>query len=147
MTASNIKQFDEITGQVLGALYERFPVPYFLSLENFVADGYSYDEAMGGDAPNEQGTFFFSCVDWLAASGYLSFKDKNHHYGYHDAFLTEKGLEALKATPDSLKTGPSFGEQLVSAGKSGTKSLVASIAGQVLSVGTRIVTNHLGLPG
>ncbi|WP_448092494.1 hypothetical protein [Pseudomonas lini] len=146
MTTSNIKRFDELTGQVLGVLYEQFPVPHFLALGKLVPDGYSYDEGSGGDAPNEQGLFFFACVDWLAESGYLRFKEKNHHYGFHDAVLTAKGLEVLKATPDSLSTESSLGEQLVDASKTGAKSLIGDLAGQALSIGVKFATNHLGLP-
>lgn len=147
MTTSNIKRFDELTGQILGVLYEQFPVPHFLALGKLVPDGYSYDESCGGDAPNEQGLFFFACIDWLAESGYLRFRDKNHHYGYHDAVLTAKGLEVLKATPESLSTEATLGDQLIDATKSGAKGMLGKVAEQALSLGVRIATNHLGLPG
>ncbi|MOA26170.1 hypothetical protein D3C78_1469440 [compost metagenome] len=61
--------------------------------------------------------------------------------------LTAKGLEVLKATPASLQTGPSLGEQLVDASKSGTKELVRGAVGEALSLGARLFSNHLGLPG
>ncbi len=47
MTASNIERFDEITGLVLGKLYENFPVPIYLLVKNFVDDGYKMNEALG----------------------------------------------------------------------------------------------------
>ncbi|WP_371356116.1 hypothetical protein ACA087_06435 [Pseudomonas chlororaphis] len=146
MTTSNIKRFDELTGQVLGVLYEQFPVPHFLALGQLVPDGYSYDEGSGGDAPNEQGLFFFACVDWLAESGYLRFKEKNHQYGYHKAVLTAKGLEVLKAIPESLSTGPTLGDQLIDASKSGAKGMLGKVAEQALSIGVRIASKQLGLP-
>lgn len=147
MTTSNIQRFDEITGQVLGALYENFPLPRDLRIADFVADGYRLDEGLQKDVPNEDGLFFFACIDWLSEAGYLRFKNKNRHHGYSDGVLTAKGLEVLKAVPASLKNGPSLGAQLVDASKTGTKSMLGSLAGEVLSVGSRLITSHLGLPG
>ena len=146
MTASNIQQFDEITGRVLGALYERFPVPHRLMISDFMNDGFSMNDHLGIEVPNEVGMFFIASVDWLADAGYLKFRDKVQNVGYLQAILTAKGLEALKSTPASLTSGPSLGDQLVDATKSGTKSILGSIAGEVLSVGSRLVTSHFGLP-
>lgn len=147
MTASNIKKFDELTGQVLGVLYESFPVPHALLLKDLIPDGISFDERIGFDVPNENGEFMFACIDWLAESGYLRFKNKIQATGYSECVLTAKGLEVLKATPDSLNTEPSIGEQLVDASKTGAKSLIGDLAGQALSIGVKFATNHLGLPG
>ncbi|MDD2105709.1 hypothetical protein [Pseudomonas asiatica] len=147
MTASNIQKFDEITGRVFGTLYEGFPVPKYLRIKDFVEDGFSYDERAQGDFPNESGEFFLACVDWLSDAGYVRFREKMPYSGYREAVLTAKGLEALKAVPSSLSGGPSLGDQLVDATKSGAKSMLGSLAGEVLSVGSRLVTAHLGIPG
>lgn len=147
MTTSNIQQFDEITGQVLGALYENFPVPRHLLIEQFIETGYTFHEQMGMDIANERGEFFIACIEWLSESGYLRFKNQSHGSGFLNAVLTAKGLEALKAVPESLTAGPSLGDRLVDATKSGTKSILGSLAGEVLSVGSRLVTLHFGVPG
>ena len=147
MTASNIKQFDELTGQVLSVLYESFPVPRALLLKDLIPDGISFDEHIGFDVPNEKGDFMFACIDWLAESGYLRFKNKIQATGYSECVLTAKGLEVLKATPDSLSTESSLGEQLVDASKTGAKSLIGDLAGQALSMGLKFTTSHFGLPG
>ncbi|PYG83210.1 MULTISPECIES: hypothetical protein [unclassified Pseudomonas] len=146
MTTSNIQQFDEITGQVLGALYAEFPVPRHLLIKEFIEDGLSPDEHTGVNIANERGEFFLACIEWLADAGYLTFKDRSHGNGVVNAVLTAKGLEALKAVPASLSVGPSLGDQLVNATKNGTKSVLGSLAGEVLSVGSRLVTAHFGLP-
>jgi hypothetical protein len=146
MTASNIQKFDEITGQVFGALYQSFPVAKYLPIKDFVEDGLSFDDFLGCEVANKNGQFFFACVEWLAESGYLRFKEKYDHAGFADVVLTAKGLEALKAFPASLSADSSLGEQLVDATKSGAKSVIGSLAGEVLSVGSRILSNHLGLP-
>lgn len=146
MTASNIKQFDELTGQVLGVLYESFPVPCVLLLKDLTPDGISFDEHIGFDVPNEKGEFLLASIEWLAESGYLRFKDKLQATGYTECVLTAKGLEVLKATPDSLSTESSLGEQLVDASKKGAKKVVGDLAGQVMSIGAKFVTNHFGLP-
>lgn len=147
MTTSNIKRFDELTGQIFGVLYESFPVLRPLLLKDLIPDGYSFDEFFGQDIPNEHGEFLFACVDWLAESGYLRFKEKVHAIGYAECVLTSKGLEVLKAIPDSLSTESSLGEQLVDASKAGAKSLIGDLAGQALSIGVKFATNHFGLPG
>ncbi|WP_296263961.1 hypothetical protein [Pseudomonas sp. UBA6562] len=147
MTISNIQQFDEITGQVLGALYESFPVPRHLLIKQFVEGGFTFDEHMAADTPNERGEFFIACIEWLAEAGYLTFGDQSHGSGFISAVLTAMGLEALKAVPSSLSAGLSLGDQLVNATKSGTKSVLGGLAGEVLSVGSRLVTAHFGLPG
>ncbi|QAY92556.1 hypothetical protein [Pseudomonas sp. ACM7] len=147
MTTSNIKRFDELTGQILGALYESFPVPRHLLLKDLFPDGLSFDDFVGFDVPNEQGEFLFACIDWLAESGYLRFKEKVQASGYAECVLTAKGLEVLKATPDSLSTESSLGDQLVDATKTGAKGLIGDLAGQALSIGVKFATTHLGLPG
>ncbi|MCO7612870.1 hypothetical protein NJH83_21810 [Pseudomonas chlororaphis] len=147
MTTSNIKQFDEFTGLILGALYECFPVPRNLTVTKLIPDASYFNEAYGAEIPNAKGEFLFACIDWLAESGYLRFSDKTYNVGYLDAVLTAKGLEVLKAVPDSLSTGPTLGDQLVDATKSGAKSLLGDIAGQALSIGVKFATNHFGLPG
>lgn len=147
MTASNIKKFDELTGQILGVLYESFPVPRVLLLNDLIPDGMSFDERIGFDVPNDDGEFLFASIEWLAQSGYLRYKQKIQSTGYTECVLTGKGLEVLKATPDSLSTESSLGEQLVDASKTGAKSLIGDLAGQALSIGVKFATNHLGLPG
>jgi hypothetical protein len=147
MTASNIKRFDELTGQILGVLYESFPVPRHLLLKELIPDGFSFDNFLGMEIPNESGEFLFACIDWLAESGYLRFKDMVQATGYTECVLTAKGLEVLKATPDSLSTKSSLGDQLVDATKAGAKGLIGDLAGQALSIGVKFATTHLGLPG
>ncbi|CAN2975974.1 DUF2513 domain-containing protein [Pseudomonas sp. PM2] len=132
MTTSNIKRFDELTGQLFGVLYESFPLPRNLEFEHF---------------PAEDKKFFVASVDWLSRAGYLSFMFLYPNQGYTEVVLTSKGLEVLKALPESLKSGPSLGDQLVDASKTGAKSLLGDIAGQALSIGVKIATSHLGLPG
>ncbi|MCY4126216.1 MAG: hypothetical protein OXF59_13625, partial [Pseudomonas sp.] len=88
-----------------------------------------------------------ACIEWLSESGYLRFKNQSHGSGFLNAVLTAKGLEALKAVPESLTAGPPLGDRLVDATKSGTKSILGSLAGEVLSVGSRLVTLHFGVPG
>ena len=147
MTTSNIQKFDEITGHVLGALYENFPVARDLLIGDFLEDGFFFDEDVQADAPNQNGLFFIACVEWLANAGYLRIEHKLHGSGFDGVVLTVKGLESLKAFPTSLTAGPSLGDQLVEATKNGTKSILGRLTGEVLSVSSRIVANHFGVTG
>lgn len=147
MTTSNIQKFDEITGLVFGALYEQFPVPRDLLIGDFVEDGFDFSEAISGYVANPNGRFFIASVEWLAKAGYVHYENQLDDSGFDGVVLTVKGLEALKAVPASITAGSSLGDQLIDATKTGTKSVLGSLAGEVLSVGSRLVTAHFGLPG
>ncbi|HEQ0036017.1 TPA: hypothetical protein VDW68_005844, partial [Pseudomonas aeruginosa] len=146
MTASNIERFDEITGLVLGKLYENFPVPIYLLVKNFVDDGYKMNEALGVETITKDGEFLLASISWLASSGYLLYEERIHHQGFRGAVLTAKGLEVLKAMPASLQVGPSLGEKLVVASKGGTKEVLRGVVSEVLSMGARYASVQLGLP-
>lgn len=134
MTTSNIDRFDEITGKVLGELYQQFPVPVNLSADKFVQPATRYCEHVGADVPSKEAEFFIASILWLAAADYLRLE--RHCYGIAQAVvLTAKGLEALKAVPKSLDGSLSIGEQLVKAAKSGVAEQVRDLTNNVLKRG------------
>lgn len=136
MTTSNIERFDEITGKVLGALYQQFPVPVNLSAAKFVEPATRYCEIIGGEVPSKDAEFFNACVRWLADAGYLRLNQDAHFYGVVESVvLTAKGLETLKAVPKSLDGAHSIGEQLVEAAKSGMAEQVRDLTNNFLKRG------------
>lgn len=145
MTAANIERFNQLAGAIFSDLYKSFPVPENLEPETYVPDNTSFDEHLQMDVQNDEGEFFFACVDWLSDSGYLRFKTRYPNNGFAGCVLTTKGLEVLKAVPDSITTDSSLGDQLVEASKSGAKSVLGNIAGQAISVGVRLASSHFGL--
>ncbi|WP_405119219.1 hypothetical protein [Pseudomonas leptonychotis] len=148
MTTSNIDRFDEITGLIFAKLYKSFPVPTELSPVLIVGTNLRERAPDGlGTIQNENAYFFTACLEWLRSAGYLDIGDSFDDGTYISCVLTAKGLEVLKAVPESIHSGPSLGEKLVDASKSGTKELVRGVVGEALSIGARMFTNHLGLPG
>lgn len=134
MNTSNIERFDEITGKVLAALYQAFPVPTNLKAADFVEPAYCFDEILGADMPAPEAEFFIACVHWLAEAGYLRLKGDN--YGIIlEAVLTAKGLETLKAVPKSLEDSQSIGERLVEATRSGVMDQVRDLSNSALKRG------------
>ncbi|XXF10895.1 hypothetical protein J3Q00_11335 [Pseudomonas sp. D2-3] len=138
MAASNIERFDELTGQVLARLYAEFPMPIRLAPDSFVDPWWVTDETIGGPIASRETNFFTATVVWLGEAGYLRYKevDKTELHGFSGAVLTAKGLELLKAVPDSL--GDSFGERLRDAaaveGREGLRALVSQVLGAGVSV-------------
>ena len=123
--SSNIERFDEITAQILGRLYQEFPLPVYLPAADFVSSATCYCDAICGDTPSPEARFFEACVVWLGETGYLRYKEHLYQLaGFRDAVLTAKGLEVLKAIPDSLGGKQTIGEQLVSAAKAGATDLL-----------------------
>lgn len=141
MAVSNIERFDELTGQVLAALYAAFPMRSRLITEKFVTKAWHVDNFTGALVASEETEFFTATVTWLAEAGYLSYQelDPMQVNGFAGAVLTAKGLELLKAIPDSL--GGSFGERLREAaateGREGLRSLVSQVLGAGISLLSR----------
>lgn len=130
MSDSNIDLFDQITGLVFSKLYQSFPVTETLNVMSFM-------EAFP-DRVDRPGQFFSDTLKWLITSGYLMGEpDSKHSFTFHKCTLTAKGLEVLKAVPDSI-TGKSLGAQLQDAAKNGMLDSVKSLTGKALSAGAQI---------
>lgn len=142
MAVSNIERFDELTGQVLAALYAEFPMPMRLMPDKFVAEWWVRDENICGPVASRDTQVFVATVTWLADAGYLRYQelDPTQLHGFGGVVLSAKGLELLKAIPDSL--GGSFGERLGEAvateGREGLRALVS----QVLGAGISLLTSQ-----
>lgn len=81
---------------------------------------------------------------WMVKSGYINAvpHDSGGFWdGFSDAVLTAKGLETLKATPDSL-IAP-LGERLKDAVKQDGREITRSLVSQVLSIGLTLGINAL----
>ncbi|WP_049818735.1 hypothetical protein [Pseudomonas taiwanensis] len=136
--ASNMERFDLLTGAVFAQLYESFPEPVILDPYHFLAQ--IAPEGQDQDVQNEQAfgaiEFFGHTIDWLTRTGYLTHTTtvRRELSIFEDCVLTAKGLEVLKALPDSV-TGKNFGSLLQDAAENGLLDSVKSLAGKALAVG------------
>lgn len=143
---NNIEQFDVLTGRVLAELYQHFPVDVDLNAWSY-RDLFTGVPIEDGWLSKEDSVFFQSTVLWLGSAGYIEHGDPTSNGDVYRCVLTAKGLEVLKAFPASLQTGPTLGDKLVDASKGGAKEVLRGVANEALSLGARMLTTHLGLPG
>lgn len=144
MAVSNIEKFDDITGKIFAALYQSFPIPQYLMAEDFVDEAMRFSEQHGMEVSTPEAEFFIATAVWLIEAGYL----KGTPYPYlriEDAVLTAKGLEVLKAVPDSVSSKTSIGEQLANTAKEEGREAFRGLVGQALGIGARIISPVLGL--
>jgi hypothetical protein len=144
MALSNIELFDEFAGKIFGQLYESFPVPKELISEEFVPNTYGKDGDAGVTLFFRKQKVFFSTIAWLQSAGYTSSPDERSGFT-KDVVLTAKGLEVLKAIPDSLKSGPTIGEQLAEATKEEGKEQVKLLVKEALSLGVKLIGPIIGI--
>lgn len=148
MPGSNIERFDEITGKIFAHLYQNFPVPTHLSpqvvgvtIPKGAFDPVS-EQSWGGiddldDAQREVVSFFVHSAKWLTKAGYIDVLIAGST-GFIDVTLTAKGLEVLKATPKSLESSESLGQQLVTAAKGGFADQLRDLTSAVLKRGVAL---------
>jgi hypothetical protein len=149
---SNIERFDTIVVLALAELYSRFPVPQLLASSNFIVteDGEHIDclspeeeellfaEGLHRNYPYfKRKEFAFESLRWLVDAGYLHGTPAAYD-GILNAVLTAKGLEVLKATPDSLQG--SLGERLVEAVKADSREVGRSVLGQIIGLGVGLLS-------
>ncbi|BED98404.1 hypothetical protein VAWG001_00190 [Aeromonas dhakensis] len=149
---SNIERFDTIVVLALAELYSRFPVRQYLVSSKFIIteDG----EHIDGLSSEEEGLLFaedqylkdpyfkrrnfaFESLRWLVDAGYIHGTPAAYN-GIKDAVLTAKGLEVLKAIPDSLQG--SLGERLVEAVKADSRDVGRAVLGQIIGLGVGLLT-------
>jgi hypothetical protein len=144
MAVSNIEKFDDITGKIFAELYQSFPLPQALMAEDFVENVMRIDEQHGAEIPTIDAEFFIATAEWLMHAGYITCKP--HPYTYvSNAVLTAKGLEVLKAIPESVTSKLSIGEQLAVSAKEGGKEVGRGLVSEAFSIGVKILSPMIGL--
>lgn len=149
---SNIERFDTIVVLALADLYSRFPVRQYLASSKFIVtedgehvDGLSSEEegllfAEGlhlKDPYFKRRNFAFESLRWLVDAGYIHGTPAAYN-GINDAVLTAKGLEVLKAIPDSLQG--SLGERLVEAVKADSREVGRTVLGQIFGLAVGLLS-------
>lgn len=136
MAMTNIERFNVLVGVIFAKLYETFPVPVELSVQNFAEQLVDDDELIDKGEYMKGGyvKFFTSTVSWLSNHGYLMKGSTLSGGTVRDCVLTASTLEILNAMPDNLQVkGPSLGDQLISATKDSVKDKVKDLGGELLS--------------
>ncbi|MFW3895931.1 hypothetical protein [Pseudomonas bharatica] len=144
MAVTNIEMFDDITGKVFATLYQSFPIPKYLGVAEFVETPMGYSERLGMDVPTREAEFFTATAQWLINAGYITGEPYPSMY-VSNALLTAKGLEVLKAIPDSLSTKASIGELLANTAQEEGKEIFRGLVGQALGLGARLISPMVGL--
>ena len=150
MAKTNIERFDEMSADILAFLYDRFPIPEYVSPEVagfsvIVYGDYDHDAGaavvISGEIDPET-DLFKSTLAWLVHSGFIHEKRSQHFSSQY--FLTAYGLQALKHVPKPTLGTETLGEKLSAATKAGTKTAASEILNQALSIGVQLITRQVG---
>ena len=74
---------------------------------------------------------------WLQESGYIKYRTGDIHF-FHDVVLTARGLELLKAVPDSVQSKSGLGDKLSFIAKKGGDEALKNMVNTLLSMGVRM---------
>ncbi|TND54293.1 hypothetical protein [Aeromonas dhakensis] len=149
---SNIERFDAIVVLALADLYSRFPVRQYLASSKFIVT--EEGEHIDGVSPEAEGELFaedpylkdpyfkrrnfaFESLRGLVDAGYIHGTPAAYN-GIENAVLTAKGLEVLKAIPDSLQG--SLGERLVEAVKADSREVGRTVLGQIFGLAVGLLS-------
>ena len=134
----NIDLFNEYVAIILSRLYERFPVRQ--DLPAWQISGQRNPAEYGKVLPtnkaesNKMEVAFFT-VDWLVENGYVRARN-GAILRFNGCVLSEKGLELLNSTPDSLQQSKeTIGESLIRLLKEGSKDAAKGVVTQLLTLG------------
>lgn len=130
----NMELFDTYTAEIFSRLYQSFPEPCALDVLH-ISGCQDVDETGRMEKPAR---ICRHTVLWLEQSGYLSFESE-YPSGFFGVVLSAKGLEVLKAVPDSVKSSDTLGEKLVKALKGGARETARILAKTVLSKGLSLI--------
>ncbi|WP_310597153.1 hypothetical protein [Aeromonas aquatica] len=146
MTISNIDRFDTTVVLALAELYSSFPVrqdllasAFILTEEGEHIEGIlEQDERYLGpeDLYHKRKEFAFYSLHWLLEAGYMHGSPYRQD-AIEDAVLTAKGLEVLKATPDSLQG--TLGERLQEVAKNGAGAAASALVGKMVGLGLNLL--------
>ena len=139
MTPSNIQQFDELTGCILGQRYEYFSLPFALPAAKFIGDDkVNLCNPQGVLMPSSEEKLFVSTMRWLACSGYLTHDKPGNSPDFPNCVLTPKGLEVLRLVPECLPAP--LGARLADAARTQAAPMLSALVVQALSAGAQFLT-------
>ena len=120
-------EFNRITVVVLGKLYDAFPQPIRVLVEDVLENP--------TDKPDENTIRNFDAtVRFLAAEGFLKYEgESDEGVRFYETSLTMKGLRVLRAIPPVLEEKQSIGQKFVEITKSGTKEASKEILKTVVN--------------
>ena len=133
MAASNIEQFDMIAGKTFAALYQAFPMPIDIALEEYTVHGSaSEDRGDGIEAMTEEASLIMASWSWLVEADYID-ANVQDDIGLKEAVLSAKGISILKsmALPYTL----TLGYRLTAAIDEGDQDKVRTFASMAIGFG------------
>ena len=74
---------------------------------------------------------------WLKETGFIKIEGEHAYLSFSGIVLTAKGLEVLKATPESIKPSKHIGNALIGLLKEGGTEAAKQLVGQAIQLGTR----------
>jgi hypothetical protein len=137
MAMKNIELFDLYVGKIFVLLYEEFPVRKNINACDFLGYKEKYDESNYTDKEDKECGIFESTMEWLQESGYILYKEKSSVW-YIDVILSAKGLELLKAVPESVRTKKSIGEHINHLARESTDESLKQAVNMLLSMGLKM---------
>jgi hypothetical protein len=126
---TNIEVANIWIGYVFAKLYENFPMPFDVKVEDIVE---ATQEKPANGSVDE---FGLQLMIWLRDEGYIRGEDAPLGFSSLMDFtvLSERGLHVLNAVPPHLQHKKKIGEQLMEAskdlGKEGVKKVVGDLVG------------------
>lgn len=139
---NNIDLFNEHVSKIFALLYESFPVPAHIGQDSFAYASASEDSEELGTM-EEQYEPIMHTVLWLCDEGYIRFKDQTMDGTFFFVTLSQKGLTALRAIPESLQGKEPLGKQITAAVKGGAVSGARKLAEQALLLGAKYAMNGM----
>ncbi len=137
-TPLNIERFNILTGLILAHAFNTFPHYADITYRNFATDVIDKDDVIGTwslDHTVEE------TVVWLERSGYIWFqKQTDAKHGGASITLSPNGFELLKAAPESLETGDSFGDMIKKYAADKSIDLLEKLVPLLLTQGARLIT-------
>jgi hypothetical protein len=138
MKYSNIELFNLITGDLFAQLYESFPEPTKIDFDTL---GIKFIEPSDYHGALSVSQFSEATVRWLADAEYIWLDPPATLDGKHTARLSPKGLEILRAIPDSLEEKIPLGEKIVEFSKKTIATSLSDTVKLALGLGVKYLIN------
>lgn len=137
---ANVERFNLVTGLVFGKLYESFPIPRNITLQE-IYDGLP-DAGDDEGYANDLLRIIPATMVWLHDNGYFIAQSLQKIDGEAiEAVLTPKGFEVLNAVPNQLKPKETVGDAIINlakeTAKSGFKSAMAELGKTAVIAGAK----------